>query len=163
VPPTTSDDATGVSLRPIGVVRSPRHTPTHDGWGPVVSTIQLDPRVLEPEAVLGLDEFSHLEVVFLFHLLTDADTVTGACYPRGRADMPLVGILAQRLKERPNHLGVSRCELTGVEGLTLWVRGLDALDGTPVLDVKPHLRILQPAHDQVREPSWVGATMSAYF
>ncbi|MFG2130766.1 SAM-dependent methyltransferase [Streptomyces sp. NPDC048751] len=150
-------------FRPIGVVRSPRTVPQHDHWGQVTSLIELDPAVLEPEAVTGLEEFSHLEVVFHFHLVPESDTVTGAVHPRGRTDLPSLGILAQRLKERPNRLGVSRCELVRVDGLTLHVRALDALEGTPVLDVKPYQRLFQPDPETVREPGWLHEAMSAYY
>ncbi|MCX5383344.1 SAM-dependent methyltransferase [Streptomyces sp. NBC_00083] len=150
-------------VRPIGTVCSPRSVPSHDHWGAVSALIELDPTQLEPDAVAGLDLFSHLEVVFRFHLVPESATVTGSCHPRGRTDLPRLGILAQRLKERPNRLGVSRCELAGVDGLTLHVRGLDALDGTPVLDVKPYQQIFQPEPEAVREPTWLRAAMSAYY
>ncbi|SEM40606.1 SAM-dependent methyltransferase [Streptacidiphilus jiangxiensis] len=152
-----------VTLRPIGVVTSPRIRPEYDGWGPVTASISLDEELFHPDAVAGLEEFSHLEVVFRFHLLGERDVVTDARHPRGRTDLPRVGVLAQRIKERPNHLAVSRCELLGVDGLTLHVRSLDALDGTPVLDVKPYLKRFVPESDRVREPAWVEEVMSAYF
>ncbi|MBK3568636.1 MULTISPECIES: tRNA (N6-threonylcarbamoyladenosine(37)-N6)-methyltransferase TrmO [unclassified Streptomyces] len=154
---------TSYSVRPIGVVRSPRAVPRHDHWGGVTSLIELDPTVLRPEAVTGLEQFSHLEVVFHFHLVPESDAVTGAVHPRGRTDLPRLGILAQRLKERPNRLGVSRCELVRVDGLTLHVRALDALDGTPVLDVKPYQRLFAPDSGAVREPAWLHEAMSAYY
>ncbi|WP_306328266.1 SAM-dependent methyltransferase [Streptomyces venezuelae] len=160
---TTAQVPAAYQFRPIGVVRSPRTVPQHDHWGDVSAVIALDPEQLEPDAVAGLDQFSHLEVVFHFHLVPESDTVRGSCPPRGRGDLPALGILAQRLKERPNRLGVSRCELAGVDGLTLHVRGLDALDGTPVLDVKPYQQIFQPAPETVREPTWLRAAMSAYY
>lgn len=151
------------TVRPIGVVRSPRDVPQYDGWGPVTAEIHLDAAVFSPEAVAGLTDFSHLEVVFRFHLVDEDDALTGAAPPRGRADLPPVGVLAQRIKERPNRLGVSRCELAGVDGLVLRVRALDALDGTPVLDVKPYLSRFVPAPDAVREPAWIGEVMRAYY
>ncbi|RPF35128.1 SAM-dependent methyltransferase [Streptomyces sp. TLI_185] len=150
-------------FRPIGVVRSPRTVPRHDHWGGVTSVIELDPTVLEPGAVTGLEQFSHLEVVFHFHLVPESDVVTAAVHPRGRTDLPRLGILAQRLKERPNRLGVSRCELVRVDGLTLHVRALDALEGTPVLDIKPYQRLFQPDPETVREPAWLHEAMSAYY
>ncbi|MFH8338388.1 SAM-dependent methyltransferase [Streptomyces sp. AM6-12] len=151
------------ALQPIGVVRSPRSVPEHDHWGGVTSVIELDPERLRPEAVTGLEQFSHLEIVFHFHLIPESAAVTGDCHPRGRTDLPRLGILAQRLKERPNRLGVSRCELVRVDGLTLHVRALDALDGTPVLDVKPYQRIFAPPADTVREPAWLHEAMSRYY
>lgn len=152
-----------ILLRPIGYVRSPRKEPDDDGWGPVEGSIHLDPRLLHPEAVSGLQEFSHIEVLFSFHLCDPAEVNNARRHPRGRRDLPSVGVLAQRVKDRPNHLGVSRCELITVEGLVLHVRGLDAVDGTPVVDVKPYLSSLVPPASAVREPSWVQTVMAKYF
>jgi tRNA-Thr(GGU) m(6)t(6)A37 methyltransferase TsaA len=152
-----------LTIVPIGTVRSARAEPTDDHWGPVTADIVLDGAVLDPAAVAGLTDFSHLEVVFRFHLCAEEDTVRGARHPRGRTDLPRVGVLAQRVKDRPNHLGVSRCELIGVDGLTLHVRGLDAVDGTPVLDIKPFLTAMVPDRGDVREAGWVEDVMKAYY
>jgi tRNA (Thr-GGU) A37 N-methylase len=122
----------------------------------------LDATRLDVGATAGLEDFSHLEVVFVFHLVTPDDVVTGARHPRGRTDWPAVGILAQRAKGRPNRIGVSRCELLGIEGLTLAVRGLDAVDGTPVLDVKPYMVEFGP-RGPVHQPTWAGELMRAYW
>ena len=86
----------------------------------------------------------------------------GARRPRGRADWPEVGIFAQRAKARPNRIGVGTCALLGVEGLTLRVRGLDAIDGTPVLDVKPHVLEMGP-RGEVHEPEWMTELMRDYW
>jgi tRNA (Thr-GGU) A37 N-methylase len=149
-----------VSVTPIGVVRGGRTEITEDHWGTVVARIVLDPAVLEPEATLGLDEFSHVEVVFHFHQA--ARTQRGAAHPRGNPAWPVVGVLAGHGPMRPNHLGVSRCELVAVDGLELTVRGLDAIDGTPVLDVKPHATAFSPA-GPVREPTWMVELMGEYY
>ena len=133
-----------VRLRPLGVVRSPRSDLSDDNWGSVASSIELDPERLTEESVRGLDQFSHLEVIFFLHGVAEGDVETGARHPRNRADWPLVGILAQRAKRRPNRIAISCCELVSVEGLRLTVRGLDAVDGTPVLDVKPYFREFAP-------------------
>ena len=150
------------TMKPIGVVRSPRTDVVDDRWGDVVATIELSPQELEPSATDGLAEFSHLEVVFLFDRVTDAMIVRGARHPRDNPDWPVAGVLAQRGKNRPNRLGVSRCELVAVEGLTLTVRALDAIDGTPVLDIKPYLVEFAPRGD-VRQPAWSAELMSAYY
>ena len=73
-----------------------------------------------------------------------------------------VGILAQRAKSRPNRIGVTLCELVSVDGLALRVRGLDAIDGTPVLDVKPYFSAFGP-RGRVREPTWVHELMRDYW
>jgi tRNA (adenine37-N6)-methyltransferase len=149
-----------VSVTPIGVVRGGRSEITEDHWGTVVARIVLDPGVLEPEATLGLDAFSHVEVVFRFHRATR--TQRGAAHPRGNPAWPVVGVLAGHGPMRPNHLGVSRCALVAVDGLELTVRGLDAIDGTPVLDVKPYTPAFNPA-GPVREPAWMGELMGEYY
>ncbi len=152
-----------IEVRPIGVVRSPRSEVVDDHWGTVTSAVVLNPDIFEIAAVTGLEEFSHLEVVFFFNRCSAADVVTGARHPRGHTDLPLVGVLAQRVKDRPNHLGVSRCEIVDVDGLTVHVRGLDAVDGTPVLDVKPYLSSMVPPPSSVREPAWLAEVMHSYY
>lgn len=153
-------ELTSISLTPIGVVRGGRSEIVEDRWGPVVAHIALDPAILECEATLGLDGFSHVEVVFRFHLA--ARTQRGAAHPRGNPAWPEVGVLAGHGPMRPNHIGVSRCELLAVDGLDLTVRGLDAIDGTPVLDVKPYSTAFNPA-GPVREPAWMGELMREYY
>ena len=150
------------AVRPIGFVRGGRTEPIDDDWGAVEAVIELDPEVLPADAVAGLDAFSHLDVVFVFHLVDESTVTLGARHPRGRADWPLVGILAQRAKGRPNRIGVTTCDLLGVDGLTIRVRGLDAIDGTPVLDVKPHLREFGP-RGEVRQPDWSTELMAGYW
>ncbi|GGN09472.1 tRNA-Thr(GGU) m(6)t(6)A37 methyltransferase TsaA [Actinoplanes campanulatus] len=150
-------------MTPIGIVRNERTTPEDDHWGKVDSVIELDATQVDADATLGLEEFSHIEVVFSFHLCDPARTTRGARHPRGNTALPKVGVLAQRVKDRPNHLGVSRCELIRVDGLRLHVRGLDAIDGTPVLDVKAFLSAMVPPVEAVREPAWVHDVMKSYY
>jgi len=152
----------GMTLIPIGVVRSPVKSAVDDVWGGVTSTIELDASVLGLDAAAGLDQFSHIDVVFHFHLVPADDVETGARHPRNRADWPLAGILAQRAKRRINRLGVSTCRLIGVDGLRLTVLDLDAIDGTPVIDVKPYMTEFGPK-GEVRQPAWSRELMSAYF
>jgi tRNA-Thr(GGU) m(6)t(6)A37 methyltransferase TsaA len=145
----------------VGTVAGGRVEPVDDDWGAVQAAIRIDPR-FGPEAVAGLEAFSHLEVVFLFHLVDEAGVATGARRPRGNPDWPAVGIFAQRGKDRPNRIGVSRCELLAVEGLELRVRGLDAVDGSPVLDVKPWMDEFAP-QGEVRQPPWTRELMARYW
>src|SRR5690606_8010316 len=127
----------GIELEPIGWVRGGRAEATDDDWDREVCEIELDADRFGPDALAGLADFSHVEVVFQFHQVAEADVQTGARHPRGRTDWPLVGIFAQRGRVRPNRLGVTTCRVLGVDGLRVRVRGLDAIDGTPVLDLKP--------------------------
>jgi tRNA (Thr-GGU) A37 N-methylase len=146
----------------LGWVRGGRVEAVDDNWGDVVATIELDPAQLAPTATVGLDAYSHIEVVYLFHQVTPQRQQTGARHPRNNPDWPEVGILAQRAKGRPNRLGLTTCELVAVNGLTLTVRGLDAIDGTPVLDVKPYLAEFAP-RGEIRQPSWSRELMTHYW
>jgi len=152
----------GIEVRPIGVVRSPRTEATDDDWGAVESTVELDADRLGAGATAGLDDFSHVEVVFVFDRVDDAAVVRTARHPRGRTDWPRVGILAQRAKARPNRLGVTVCELLAVDGMRLTVRGLDAIDGTPVVDVKPYMVEFAP-RGATRQPAWATELMQGYW
>lgn len=152
-----------IALEPLGVVVGGRSEPIDDGWADVRATIRLDVRRFGPDAVAGLDEFSHLVVVYQFHLVDPSAVQTGARRPRGNPDWPEVGMFAQRAKMRPNRLAVSTCVLERVEGLDLHVRGLDAVDGSPVLDVKPFIREFEPPADAVRQPSWATELMRGYY
>jgi tRNA (Thr-GGU) A37 N-methylase len=101
-------------------------------------------------------------VVFHFHAAPEDKTHYGARHPRGRNDWPLVGIFAQRGKDRPNHLGVTVCRLLGVEGLSIRVQGLDAIDGTPVVDIKPVMKEFLP-RGQIVQPQWASELMAGYW
>lgn len=158
----SSDPFATISLRPIGVVRGGRAEPVDDGWDAETCTIELDASRFGPDALAGLDGFSHVEVVFHFHRVAESDVVPGARRPRGRADWPEVGILAQRGRVRSNRLGVSVAALVDVDGTTVTLRGLDAVDGTPVLDLKPVLRGFLP-RGAVVEPAWATEIMAAYW
>ena len=126
-----------VTMTPIGYVRGGRDAVEDDAWGSVTARIELDD--FDADALLALDGFSHVEVLFVFDRVDPATVCRGARHPRGRDDWPLVGIFAQRAKDRPNRIGSTVCEVVGVDGRVLEVRGLDAVDGTPVLDVKPYI------------------------
>jgi tRNA (Thr-GGU) A37 N-methylase len=148
--------------KPTGFVRSTRNEPIDDGWDGIETRIELDSKELVPDAVLGLSNFSHIEVVFLFDRADPTKACRGARRSRGRVDWPLTGILAQRAKDRPNRLGVTVCHLLKVEEDILYVQGLDAIDGTPVLDVKPVMRGFLP-RGEIRGPRWVGELMAGYW
>jgi tRNA (Thr-GGU) A37 N-methylase len=149
-------------MRPIGTVRGGRHAVVDDDWAGVESRIELDPAMVGPTAVLGLTDFSHVDVVYVFDRVDPERVCRGDRHPRGRTDWPSVGILAQRAKDRPNRLGVSTCELVGVVDGALEVRGLDAVDGTPVLDVKPHMAGFEP-RGPTHEPRWAVELMAGYW
>jgi tRNA (adenine37-N6)-methyltransferase len=149
-------------VSPIGSVVSPRAGRADDQWGGVESIIRLDATRFTADALAGLDAFSHIEVVFLFDRFEESRVVTGARHPRGNQAWPKVGIFAQRASSRPNRLGLTTCELVGVDGLDVRVRGLDAIDETPVLDIKPYVREFRP-RSAVRQPAWISELMADYW
>jgi tRNA (adenine37-N6)-methyltransferase len=155
------DEREPVVLTPIGTVVGGRSEPVDDHWAGVRADIVIDDR-FGADAVAGLEDFSHVDVVYFFDQVAEDKITTGARHPRGNTEWPRVGIFAQRAKARPNRIGVSTCELVGVDGLTLHVAGLDAIDGTPVLDVKPHLAAMG-ARGPIREPNWSAELMRHYW
>jgi tRNA-Thr(GGU) m(6)t(6)A37 methyltransferase TsaA len=149
-------------MTPIGFVRGGRTEPRDDDWARERCAIELDAR-FDADAIAGLGDFSHLEVVYVFDRVPDAEIETGARHPRGRTDWPRAGIFAQRGKGRPNRIGVSVCRLAAVEApRKLHVEGLDAIDGTPVLDVKPYMREFGPRGGVV-QPRWPTELMASYY
>jgi len=152
----------GYAVAAIGWVRSSRNEPIDDDWDAVTAKVELDPEQFGADAVAGLADFSHVEVVYLFDQVDAGDVQTGARHPRGNLDWPEVGILAQRAKMRPNRIGVTSCRLLAVSGLTLQVEGLDAIDGSPVLDIKPVMAEFLP-RGEVRQPSWASELMATYW
>lgn len=150
------------TVEAIGHVRGGREAPDDDHWGASRCRLELDGLRFGPDALAGLADFSHVEVIFVFDQVTDAEIVVGARHPRGRMDWPLVCILAQRGKNRPNRLGVTICRIVAVRGITVEVEGLDAIDGTPILDLKPVMREFLP-RGEVHQPAWAGALMTDYW
>lgn len=150
------------TIEAIGHVRGGRTEPTDDDWASSHAAIELDPAAFGPDALAGLDAFSHAEIVFLFDQVAPQQIERGARHPRGRPDWPLTGIFAQRGKNRPNRLGVTICRIVAVKGLSLHVEGLDAIHGTPVIDIKPVMREFLP-RGELRQPAWVAELMAAYW
>lgn len=151
-----------INLEPVGFVRSSRTQPLDDAWDTVEAAIELDTARFKPDALAGLDAFSHVLVIYHFHRADPGKTEYSARHPRGNHAWPKVGIFAQRGKDRPNALGVTACKLLSVSGTVLKVRGLDATDGTPVLDIKPLMRGFEP-REPLREPAWATEIMADYW
>jgi tRNA (Thr-GGU) A37 N-methylase len=139
-----------------------RAEPTDDYWGGNRSIIRIDNPRFGTGAVAGLEDFSHLEVVFRFHLTDPRDLNFGARRARDNPAWPAVGIFGHRNMRRINWLGVSRCRLMEVDGLDLHVEELDAVDGTPVLDIKPWFAEFAPRGD-TWQPSWPTEMLADYF
>ncbi|MEO3767325.1 SAM-dependent methyltransferase [Streptomyces sp. B8F3] len=150
-------------ITPIGTVRNDRtDIQNTDNWGAVRSTITVDERFGEA-CLQGLEGFSHVEVLFVFDRFPEpeAGAVSEPRPYRGRADLPPMGIFAGRGPRRPNRLGVTTCAIESVEGRELTVVGLDAVSGTPVVDLKPMMEEFRAVG--VRQPEWVSGMMAEYF
>jgi tRNA (Thr-GGU) A37 N-methylase len=149
------------TLTPIAFVQGARTGVEADFWGGAESRLVLTDAV-EECALEGVDAFSHVEVLFVFDRVEDAKIVRGARHPRNNPAWPLAGIFAQRAKNRPNRLGSTICRVVRREGRTLVVRELDAVDGTPVVDIKPVLREFLP-REPVTQPVWATELMREYW
>ncbi len=148
-------------ITPVGTVRNERtDIQNSDHWGAVRSTIVVDERFGDA-CFQGLEGFSHVEVLFVFDQFDEAEDYSEPRLYRGRADLPAVGIFAGRAPRRPNRIGVTICAVESVRGRELTVVGLDAVEGTPVIDLKPVMREFLPA--DTKQPEWVGDVMSEYF
>ncbi len=151
-----------LEMVPIGFVRGGRVEATKDGWGGNRCRLELDAARFGPASLRGVEALSHVEILFYFHVDADEPVETGARHPRGRTDWPEVGIFAQRGRMRPNRIGVSVCRVVGVAGTAVEVEGLDAVDGTPILDIKPVWSGYAP-RGAVVEPDWAKALMARYW
>ncbi|SNY62952.1 SAM-dependent methyltransferase [Paractinoplanes atraurantiacus] len=148
-------------VTPIGTVRNERtDVQNSDYWGAVRSTITVDERFGDA-CLQGLEGFSHVEVLFVFDQLEELDDYREPRPYRGRADLPPVGIFVTRGPRRPNRIGVTTCAIESVNGRELTVVGLDAVTGTPVIDLKPAMQEFTPA--DVKQPQFVTDLMSNYF
>jgi tRNA-Thr(GGU) m(6)t(6)A37 methyltransferase TsaA len=149
-----------MNVETIGTVRSEVIEPVDENWGNVESEIHLVDSLAG--GLQGIEQFSHLIVVFFMHeSVFDLETHL-VRRPRDRSDMPLAGAFAQRARHRPNPIGITAVELVRVRGNVVTVNGLDAIDGTPVLDLKPYLPEWDCRPD-AKIPQWVKKLMEGYF
>ena len=148
-------------IEAIGHVEGGRSAAEDDFWGDARASIVLADGFAE-DALCGLEDFSHVEVLFVFDRVDPAKTVAGARHPRGNRDWPAVGIFAQRAKGRPNRVGSTICRVLGREGRRLHVAELYAIDGTPVIDLKPVMREFLP-RTAVSQPAWSSELMRDYW
>jgi tRNA-Thr(GGU) m(6)t(6)A37 methyltransferase TsaA len=137
-----SDKLPRITLRPIGIVRNEVKEPTREGWGKVISEIVLDESL--NDALDGLEKFSHVIVLYWMH--RTAGQSPTKVRPQGNQELPLVGVFATRSPKRPNPIGKVTVRLIQRQGNILKVEGLDAIDGTPVLDIKPYI----PGYDSAK-------------
>ena len=150
-----------IELQPIGFVRSSRLQVEDDFWGEQESCIRLTEE-FGSDALKGLADFSHVEVIFHLSLVDPAKIISGARRPRNNPDWPEVGVFAQRTKNRPNRIGLTICRVLCIEGTNLHVAELDAIDGTPILDLKPVMAEFLP-REKIRQPPWSHELMQEYW
>jgi tRNA-Thr(GGU) m(6)t(6)A37 methyltransferase TsaA len=149
-----------IVLQPVAFVKNGRMELSDDFWGTVISEIELAPGI-PAEAFNGIDDFSHLEIIFYFDK-SDKSEIVFSGHPRGNKEWPHTGIFAQRKKDRPNALGLTIAELVKREGNKIWVKFLDAVDGTPIVDIKPVLKEFLP-NGEIRQPAWSNELMKEYW
>ena len=153
-----------IALEPVGVVVGGRAEAVDDDWGCVDAVIRMDATRFGPDAVVGLDGFSHVVVVFQFHLVDETEVQGGgragpAATPPGRRSVcsPRGPRCAPTVSASPPVPSVAW------RGSTCTCRGLDAVDGSPVLDVKPYMREFEPDDGDVRQPTWATELMRGYY
>lgn len=146
-------------FEPVGHVHSTRTQAVDDFWDQESVHIELT-ESYSGESLQGLDSFSHVAVIFHMHQVDRVSS--GVRRPRNRTDWPEIGIFAQRGKNRPNALGLTVCRVLKIEGRCLYVQGLDAIDGTPILDIKPWVSEMGP-RGATKEPEWMKELMEHYW
>ena len=149
-----------ITIHPIATVTNKRPTPTDDFWGDTISEIILLPRIPE-DAFNGIEAFSHLEIIYYFDKV-DPTKIVYSGHPRGNSTWPEMGIFAQRKKDRPNQLGLCTVELIAHTDRSIKVKYLDAIDGTPVLDIKPVFKEFEVKGD-IKQPQWSVELMKDYW
>jgi tRNA (adenine37-N6)-methyltransferase len=149
-----------IKLTPIGFVKSSITERTDRSWGQTTSRILLQPDYIG--ALSGLKNFSHAIIITYLHEAKYEKEKHLQRRPRGLESMPKVGIFSQRAKDRPNPIGVTTVKILDVGESYIEVKGLDAINNTPVLDIKPYY----PQYDQIHSPKvpeWVNRLMEDYF
>ncbi len=150
-----------ISLRPIAYVNNARKEIEDDNWGEVHSIIELTEDIAA-KAFEGIDAFSHLEIIFYMDRVLDEKAIAQHRHPRNNTDLPKVGTFAQRNKNRPNKLGLTTVKLLSRDGRQITVQGLDAIDGTPILDIKPVMAEFE-AKGLIEQPAWSSEIMKNYW
>lgn len=151
-----------INLNAVGQVFSTRSEIYDDDWDKEKVFIKLDEKMFNSEALQGLSEFSHAEIIFYMDQVDEDKIQRRARHPRNQKNWPTVGIFAQRGKNRPNRIGSTICKILKVDGVELYISGLDAIDGTPVLDIKPWVLEFGP-RGEIEQPQWMTELMSSYW
>lgn len=148
-----------IIMNPIGYVKNNVQNKKDVAWGEDVSTIILNDEYYT--GLKGLEDFSHAIIIYYLDKAEFQKDKHLQRRPQNREEMPLVGIFSQRGKDRPNKIGMTSVQIISVDDASLVVKGLDAIDGTPVLDIKPYY----PVYDRkdANVPEWVNRLMEHYF
>lgn len=149
------------TIEPIAYVKNSRTTVEDDNWGGLISEIIISDKISD-QSIKGIEEFSHLEIIFYFHLVDLSTIEISSSHPREYAKFPKVGIFSQRKKARPNLLGTTIVKLLKAEKRKLTVEGLDAVNDTPVIDIKPVIKEFLPV-DKIIQPEWSAELMKNYW
>lgn len=144
---------TDIVIRPIGRIRNAikRRIP-HKEWKEVVSEVVVNEDL--QDCLDGIEHHSHAIIVYWLDRIPEEERKVLKVRPMGNASLPIVGVFATRSPGRPNPIGIETVEILGRDGNVLRVKGLDALDGSPVLDIKQYTKHHDSAQD-VREPEWM--------
>jgi tRNA-Thr(GGU) m(6)t(6)A37 methyltransferase TsaA len=137
-----------VIVQLIGIVRNGLGRRSYNEWRDTESEIVIFEAY--QEALYRLDEFSHVDVLFYLHEMNR--DFRSKIHPTGNPDYPLMGAFATRTPNRPSRIALTTCRLLSVNGDVLRVRGLDAYDGSPVIDIKPYTG---KTIENVRLPEWL--------
>ncbi len=138
-----------ITIKPLGIARNAVDRPMSSGWGDIVTEIVIDKGYAK--GLDGIEDYSHVIVIYWFSKEMECHVKH---HPQGNMDVPFVGIFACRCPQRPNPIAVSTVELLERKDNVIKVKGLDILNGTPILDIKPYT----PQYDVVKEskvPSWI--------
>ena len=148
-----------IQMEPIGFVSNEVKDKKDVSWGDDISTIRLNEEYIG--GLKGLEDFSHVTIIYYLDQAVYDKEKHLKRHPQNREDMPLVGIFSQRGKDRPNRIGMTSVQIVKVSDDALLVKGLDAIDGTPILDIKPYY----PVYDRkdATVPEWVDRLMEHYF
>jgi tRNA-Thr(GGU) m(6)t(6)A37 methyltransferase TsaA len=149
-----------MNIKPIGFVKNEVIYPHNSEWGEEISEIIINDEYAK--GLIGLGDFSHAIIIFYMHQASYSEKRHLVRHPQNREELPKIGIFAQRVRHRPNPIGITAVRILGVEGNILTVKGLDAINETPVLDIKPYFPDFDMRED-AETPEWVDVVMKYYF
>ena len=151
-----------ILIKPIAYVSNRIKKRKNDNWKNIVSIIKLN-KEIPISSITGLDKFSHLEVIFYFNNIRNTEISFVKRHPRNNSIFPKVGIFSQRASKRPNLIGTTIVNLLQIECRNITVKGLDAINGTPVIDLKPVMEEFLPSRREIHQPLWTKELRKKYW